>query len=143
MRKPVMAGNWKMYKAPAETVAFFEKFRPLAGQAEHCEVVICPPFTSLAAAVEGDEQGARRGLGRGIARGPGLEEEGPLALGEVGADGERSLDLADSSDIRGGRRVAPEEPPNQGDHLQHDARRHALADRQRQAAQDGLQVPGR
>ena len=47
-----MAGNWKMYKTPAETTAFFEKFRPLAGQAEHCEVVICPPFTSLAAAVE-------------------------------------------------------------------------------------------
>ena len=52
MRKPIMAGNWKMYKTPAETTAFFEKFRPLAGQAEHCEVVICPPFTNLAAAAE-------------------------------------------------------------------------------------------
>jgi triosephosphate isomerase len=62
MRKPVMAGNWKMYKAPAETVAFFEKFRPLAGQAEHCEVVICPPFTSLAAAVEAT-QGTRIHIG--------------------------------------------------------------------------------
>jgi triosephosphate isomerase len=41
-----------MYKTPAETTAFFEKFRPLAGQAEHCETVICPPFTSLAAAVD-------------------------------------------------------------------------------------------
>ncbi len=51
MRKPVMAGNWKMYKTPAETVAFFEAFRPLAGNAEHCEVVICPPFTNLSAAV--------------------------------------------------------------------------------------------
>jgi triosephosphate isomerase len=39
-----------MYKTPAETTAFFEKFRPLAGNASHCEVVICPPFTSLAAA---------------------------------------------------------------------------------------------
>src|SRR5947209_2129661 len=52
MRKPVMAGNWKMYKTPAETTTFFEKFRPLAGNASHCEVVICPPFTSLAAAVD-------------------------------------------------------------------------------------------
>src|ERR1044071_660037 len=51
-RKPVMAGNWKMFKTPAETTAFFEKFRPLAGNAPHCEVVICPPFTSLAAAVD-------------------------------------------------------------------------------------------
>ena len=51
MRKPVMAGNWKMYKTPAETTAFFEKFRPLVEKSEHCEVVICPPFTNLAAAV--------------------------------------------------------------------------------------------
>jgi triosephosphate isomerase len=57
-----MAGNWKMYKTPAETVAFFEKFRPLAGQAEHCEVVICPPFTNLAAAVEA-VQGTRIHIG--------------------------------------------------------------------------------
>jgi triosephosphate isomerase len=57
-----MAGNWKMYKTPAETTAFFEKFRPLAGQAEHCEVVICPPFTDLAAAVEA-AQGTRIRIG--------------------------------------------------------------------------------
>ncbi len=46
-----MAGNWKMYKTPADTTAFFEKFRPLVAKSEHCEIVICPPFTSLAAAV--------------------------------------------------------------------------------------------
>ena len=47
-----MAGNWKMYKTPAETSAFFEKFRPLVAGTNHCEVVICPPFVDLAAAVE-------------------------------------------------------------------------------------------
>ncbi len=47
-----MAGNWKMYKTPADTTAFFEKFRPLVEKTEHCEIVICPPFTSLAAAVD-------------------------------------------------------------------------------------------
>jgi triosephosphate isomerase len=52
MRKPVMAGNWKMYKTPAETSAFFEVFRPLVAGAAHCEIVICPPFPDLAAAVE-------------------------------------------------------------------------------------------
>ena len=52
MRKPVMAGNWKMYKTPSDTTAFFEKFRPLVEKTEHCEIVICPPFTSLAAAVD-------------------------------------------------------------------------------------------
>jgi len=50
-----MAGNWKMYKTPAETQVFFEKFRPLVASAEHCEVVICPPFTNLAAAVKSAE----------------------------------------------------------------------------------------
>ncbi len=47
-----MAGNWKMYKTPADTIAFFEKFRPLTERSEHCEIVICPPFTNLAAAVD-------------------------------------------------------------------------------------------
>jgi triosephosphate isomerase len=47
-----MAGNWKMYKTPADTIAFFEKFRPLVEKSGHCEIVICPPFTSLGAAVE-------------------------------------------------------------------------------------------
>jgi triosephosphate isomerase len=52
MRKAVMAGNWKMYKTPAETTAFFEKFRPLVAASGHCEIVICPPFTNLAAAID-------------------------------------------------------------------------------------------
>jgi triosephosphate isomerase len=47
-----MAGNWKMFKTPAETITFFEKFRPLVEKSEHCEIVICPPFTNLAAAVD-------------------------------------------------------------------------------------------
>ncbi len=78
MRKPVMAGNWKMYKTPAETTAFFEKFRPLAGQAEHCETVICPPFTNLAAAVEA-AQGTRTHIG---AQNIGWAKEGAFT-GEI------------------------------------------------------------
>jgi triosephosphate isomerase (TIM) len=58
MRKPIMAGNWKMYKTPAETTAFFEKFRPLVEKAEHCEIVIAPPYTNIAAAVQAT-QGTR------------------------------------------------------------------------------------
>jgi triosephosphate isomerase len=73
-----MAGNWKMYKTPAETTAFFEKFRPLAGQAEHCEIVICPPFTNLAAAVEA-AQGTRIHIG---AQNIGWAREGAFT-GEV------------------------------------------------------------
>ena len=51
MRKPVIAGNWKMYKTPAETTAFFEKFLPLVASSTHCEIVIAPPFVDIAAAV--------------------------------------------------------------------------------------------
>ncbi len=57
-----MAGNWKMYKTPAETTAFFEKFRPLVQKSEHCEIVICPPFTDLDAAV-GAAKGTRIRIG--------------------------------------------------------------------------------
>jgi triosephosphate isomerase len=53
MRKPVMAGNWKMYKTAAETSSFFEKFSPLVARATHADVVICPPFVNIPAAVEG------------------------------------------------------------------------------------------
>ena len=51
-RKPMMAGNWKMYKTPAETHAFFEAFKPLVVNAMQCDVVICPPFPNLYAAVQ-------------------------------------------------------------------------------------------
>jgi len=52
MRRPIMAGNWKMYKTPAETRVFFEKFRGLAVNSKGCEIVICPPFIDLEAAIE-------------------------------------------------------------------------------------------
>jgi triosephosphate isomerase len=52
MRKPLMAGNWKMYKTPAETHEFFETFKPLVADAAHCDIVICPPFPDLHAAVK-------------------------------------------------------------------------------------------
>jgi triosephosphate isomerase (TIM) len=61
-RKPVMAGNWKMYKTATETTSFFEKFCPLVERSEHCEIVICPPFPNLPAAVAA-VQGTRVAVG--------------------------------------------------------------------------------
>lgn len=52
MRKPVIAGNWKMYKTIAEAVEFVGKLRLLVAQADHCEVVVAPPFTALRAVAE-------------------------------------------------------------------------------------------
>jgi triosephosphate isomerase len=47
MRKPVIAGNWKMYKLVADSVATAISLRPLVANANHCEVIIAPPFTAL------------------------------------------------------------------------------------------------
>jgi triosephosphate isomerase len=52
MSKPLMAGNWKMYKTPADTRRFFEKFNSLVAAAHHCEVLICPPGLDLTTAVD-------------------------------------------------------------------------------------------
>jgi triosephosphate isomerase (TIM) len=46
-----MAGNWKMYKTPAETTAFFEKFVPLVAAVRDREIVIAAPYIDLAAAL--------------------------------------------------------------------------------------------
>ena len=46
MRK-LIAGNWKMFKGPTEALAFFDGFEAPDG----VDVVLCPPFVSLEAAV--------------------------------------------------------------------------------------------
>jgi triosephosphate isomerase len=52
LRRPVIAGNWKMFKTRAETRAFFTAFKPLVAASTHCDIVVAPPFTALAAAAE-------------------------------------------------------------------------------------------
>src|SRR4051812_4504726 len=47
MRKPVIAGNWKMYKTVAESVETALSLKPLVVGANHCEVVVAPVFTAL------------------------------------------------------------------------------------------------
>lgn len=47
MRKPVIAGNWKMYKLLSEAVDTALELKPLVANATHCEVVIAPVFTAL------------------------------------------------------------------------------------------------
>jgi triosephosphate isomerase len=46
-RKPVIAGNWKMYKLLGEAVETALALKPLTANANHCEVVIAPTFTAL------------------------------------------------------------------------------------------------
>jgi triosephosphate isomerase len=47
MRKPVIAGNWKMYKLLSDAVNTALELKPLVANANHCEVVIAPVFTAI------------------------------------------------------------------------------------------------
>jgi len=52
MRRPVIAGNWKMYKTQAEARAYFAALAPLVKNSTHCDIIVAPPYTALAASVE-------------------------------------------------------------------------------------------
>lgn len=52
MRKPIIAGNWKMYKTMDEAVAFVEALAGKLKESDKTETVICPPAPYLAALVE-------------------------------------------------------------------------------------------
>ena len=46
MRKPIIAGNWKMNKTVDEAVKMIEELKPLVKDAA-CDVVVCPTFVCL------------------------------------------------------------------------------------------------
>ena len=52
MRKPLIAGNFKMFKTVAETVSYVNDLRALVKDVRSVDIAIAPPFTSVAAAVE-------------------------------------------------------------------------------------------
>ena len=54
LRRPVIAGNWKMNNTPAETKALIEQMKPLVANAD-CDVVLCVPYIDLYAAMEAAE----------------------------------------------------------------------------------------
>jgi triosephosphate isomerase len=49
MRRPIIAGNWKMYKTIPEALEFVRAFKPLVVASTHCEIVIAPVFTAIKA----------------------------------------------------------------------------------------------
>ncbi|MBJ6750066.1 triose-phosphate isomerase [Geomonas anaerohicana] len=49
MRKPVIAGNWKLYKTKDEALALIEELAPLVAGVNNVEVVVAPVFTVLPA----------------------------------------------------------------------------------------------
>ncbi len=63
MRKPVLAGNWKMYKTGADALALVGELRASLDAAPVSrEVIVAPPFTALAAVAQ-----ALRGSGINVA----------------------------------------------------------------------------
>ena len=49
MRTPIIAGNWKMHKTVAEAVELARGVRDAVSDVGGVDVVLCPPFTALAA----------------------------------------------------------------------------------------------
>lgn len=47
MRKPLMAGNWKMHKTIPEAVAMVKELKEKIAGVEDVDVLICPAFTAL------------------------------------------------------------------------------------------------
>jgi triosephosphate isomerase len=79
-RKPIIAGNWKMYKTAAEALALVNALKAELLAVKDVEVVICPPFTALYA-VSTILQGSNIQLG---AQNMHWEKEGAFT-GEISA----------------------------------------------------------
>ncbi len=82
MRKPVIAGNWKMYKLVADSVATALALKPLVANANHCEVVIAPVFTALKSVADRLEGSNVRVAGQDCS----TETKHGAHTGEVAAD---------------------------------------------------------
>src|SRR5215213_1494880 len=82
MRKPVIAGNWKMYKLLDEAVLTALALKPLVANANHCEVVIAPVFVHLKTLVDRLEGSSIRVSAQDCA----AEQKQSANTGEVSAD---------------------------------------------------------
>jgi triosephosphate isomerase (TIM) len=51
-RRPLIAGNWKMYKTVSEAEAFIAALLPRVSSVQDIDVAICPPYLALEAMVD-------------------------------------------------------------------------------------------
>ena len=80
-RKTIIAGNWKMNKNASEGRALVEALKAQTAALENVEIVVCPPFTTIGAAVEA-AAGSNIGVG---AQNIHWAESGAFT-GEISAD---------------------------------------------------------
>ncbi len=89
MRRPLIAGNWKMYKTIPEALGFVQSFKPLVVAATHCDIVLAPPFTAikaLADRVEGSNvEVAAQNVAAEIGPGAFTGEVSALMIKDAGA----------------------------------------------------------
>jgi triosephosphate isomerase (TIM) len=52
MRKPLIAGNFKMFKTIAETVVYIGELRAMVAEVRGVDIAIAPPFTAIAVAAK-------------------------------------------------------------------------------------------
>nr|WP_232298700.1 triose-phosphate isomerase [Granulicella tundricola] len=86
MRKPVIAGNWKMYKTPRESLAFLQVFLPLIENHTRDEVVLFPTMSSLGyvlEAVEGSNVRAGAQTMHWLNEGPYTGQTSPTMLASI------------------------------------------------------------
>jgi len=57
LRKPIIAGNWKMNLLPDQAVALVESLWELTADQDGVEIVICPPFLDIPAVSEAIKRG--------------------------------------------------------------------------------------
>jgi triosephosphate isomerase len=62
MRKPIIAGNWKMYKTVEEGVELVREMRRTLNAIESVESVVCPPFIAIPAVADA-LRGSQVGVG--------------------------------------------------------------------------------
>ena len=81
LTRPVIAGNWKMFKSPADARAFFDVFTKLHAPRTDRSVIFFPPALAVTAALTALE--TRRDIAIGV-QNLHWEEEGPFT-GEISA----------------------------------------------------------
>jgi triosephosphate isomerase len=87
MRTPIIAGNWKMYKTPRESIAFLKTFLPLVADHDRDEMILFPTMSSLGYVldeVKGNKVRAGAQTMHWLNEGPYTGQTSPTMLASIG-----------------------------------------------------------
>ena len=89
MRKPLIAGNWKMYKTPKESLAFLDEFLPLMRDHAAHDITLFPTMSSLGYVIErlkGSNVSAGAQTMHWLNEGPYTGQTSPTMLASIDCD---------------------------------------------------------